>query len=98
MPTTSRSSDRTASSHRARALAVAYLPASELKPHERNARTHSRKQIRQIAESIKAFGFTNPVLLDADNGIIAGHGRVEAAKLLGMTEVPTIRLDAMSEV
>ena len=57
-------------------------------PNPRNARTHSRRQIRQIADSIRAFGFNNPVLVDEDGLIIAGHGRVEAAKLLGMTEVP----------
>jgi hypothetical protein len=88
--------DRSAATCR-RDLSICYLPIAQLKPHARNARTHSRKQIKQIAESIKAFGFTNPVLLDGDHGIIAGHGRVEAAKLLGIPEVPTIRLDAMSE-
>jgi DNA modification methylase len=81
----------------ARDLVVQYLPLDRLKPHEQNARTHSRKQIRQIADSIKAFGFTNPVLLDGESGIIAGHGRVEAAKLIGMAEVPTIRLEDMSQ-
>ena len=55
---------------------------------ERNARTHSKKQIRQIADSITTFGFTNPVLMDAENTILAGHGRVAAAKLLGMETVP----------
>ena len=69
---------------------------AELKPNSSNARTHSRHQIRQIAESIRVFGFTNPVLVDAENLIIAGHGRVEAAKLAGMTEVPTIRLDKLT--
>jgi ParB-like chromosome segregation protein Spo0J len=63
----------------------------------RNPRTHSKHQIRQIAESIRVFGFTNPVLIDGKNRIIAGHGRVEAAKLLGMTEVPTIRLEQLTE-
>ena len=63
-----------------------------------NARTHSQRQTRQIANSIEAFGFNNPVLIDEDALIIAGHGRVEAAKLLGMTEVPTVRLAHMSEV
>jgi hypothetical protein len=73
------------------------LRTSDLKPHERNARTHSKKQIRQIAESIKRFGFTNPVLVDEQNRIIAGHGRVEAARLIGMDVVPAIRLEGMSE-
>ena len=63
---------------------------AELKPYSKNARTHSPKQIRQIAKSIKTFGFTNPVLIDKDNCILAGHGRVEAAKLAGLTEVPAI--------
>ena len=70
---------------------------SKLKPNPRNARTHSRRQIRQIADSIAAFGFNNPVLVDEENLIIAGHGRVEAAKLLGMAEVPTVGLAHMSE-
>jgi hypothetical protein len=90
-------SDNQADSALTRDLAVLYLPLERLKPHDRNPRTHSRKQIRQIAESIKRFGFTNPILLDPDGGIIAGHGRIEAAKLLGLTEVPTICLAAMSE-
>jgi ParB-like chromosome segregation protein Spo0J len=55
---------------------------------ERNARTHSKKQLKQIATSIETFGFTNPVLIDRDNVILAGHGRVEAAKLLGLETCP----------
>lgn len=78
-------------------LSIVYRPIGQLRPHDRNPRTHSKKQIRQIADSIKSFGFTNPVLLDETGRIIAGHGRVEAAKLLGMSEVPTIRLSEMSE-
>src|SRR5262249_17058997 len=66
------------------------------KPYPRNARTHSKKQIRQIASSIRRFGFTNPVLIDDDLSIIAGHGRVEAAKQLEMTEVPCLRLSHLS--
>ena len=62
-----------------------------------NPRTHSKKQIRQIADSIEQFGFTNPVLIDRNGGIIAGHGRVEAATLLGLESVPTIRLDDLTE-
>ncbi len=68
-----------------------------LKPYHRNARTHSKKQIRQIADSITRFGFTNPVLVSDDGDIIAGHGRVEAAKLLGMREVPTLALSHLNE-
>ena len=73
------------------------LPLTVLKPHDRNPRTHTKKQIRQIADSIKRFGFTNPVLVDGENRIIAGHGRVEAAQLIGMTTVPILRLEHMTE-
>jgi len=66
-------------------------------PYARNARTHDDAQIAQIAGSIKEFGFNNPILIDKDNGIIAGHGRVLAARKLGLTEVPTILLDHLSE-
>src|ERR1700722_5433553 len=80
----------------ANALAVVYQEIQRLVPYPRNARTHSKRQIRQIADSIKAFGFTNPVLLDRSNMIIAGHGRIRAAQLLGLSEVPTIRLENLS--
>ena len=80
-----------------RDLAVVYRAIGELKAHARNPRTHSMKQIRQIAESIRRFGFTNPILIDAEDRIIAGHGRIEAAKLLGLSTVPTIRLDHLTE-
>jgi hypothetical protein len=73
-------------------LRVADVVVSQLRPYPKNARTHSKKQIRQIADRIKRFGFTNPVLISDDNEIIAGHGRVEAAKLIGMKTVPTVRL------
>lgn len=69
---------------------------SDLRPYGRNARTHSRKQIRQIADSIERFGFTNPVLVSDEGEIIAGHGRVEAAKLLGLSTVPTLRLSHLT--
>ena len=68
-----------------------------LRPYAGNARTHSKKQVRQIADSIARFGFTNPVLVADDGTIIAGHGRVAAAKLLGMTEVPTLKLSHLSD-
>ena len=68
-----------------------------LSPWSRNARTHSKKQIRQMADSIRKFGFTNPVLIDEAGTILAGHGRVAAAKLLGMTEVPCLQIEYMSE-
>jgi len=80
-----------------RTLDVEVLAIGLLKPYARNPRTHSDKQINQIANSIRQFGFTNPVLIDSDLGVIAGHGRIEAAKLLGIGEVPTIRLDHMTE-
>ena len=76
---------------------VIHRSVDSLKPCSRNARTHSKKQIRQIANSIEQFGFTNPVLIDADGGIIAGHGRVEAAKLLGFETIPTIRIDHLTD-
>jgi len=68
-----------------------------LLPYARNSRTHSDEQVAQIAASIREFGFTNPVLVDADNGIVAGHGRVMAAKQLGLAEVPTINVGWMTE-
>ncbi len=78
-------------------LCVEYKPLSDLLPYSSNARTHSKHQIRQIAESIRVFGFTNPVLIDSENRIIAGHGRVQAAKLRGLSQVPTIRLENLTE-
>lgn len=69
----------------------------ELIPYVNNSRTHSEAQVLQIASSIKEFGFTNPILTDGDNGIIAGHGRLMAAKKIGMEEVPTIELSHLSE-
>lgn len=77
-------------------LFIEQLPIAALRPWARNARTHSQKQIRQIAESIKAFGFTNPVLVDNENTILAGHGRVAAARLLEWTAVPCVRLEGMT--
>jgi DNA modification methylase len=76
---------------------IEYSLVRELKPYANNARTHSKQQIRQIAKSIKRFGFCNPVLVDDNKQIIAGHGRVEAAKLLGIDAVPTCRLSHLSE-
>ena len=77
-------------------LNITEMNVTALTPYARNARTHSKKQIKQIAVSITAFGFTNPVLIDGASRIIAGHGRVDAAKLLGRTSVPTIRLEHLS--
>jgi DNA modification methylase len=78
-------------------LNIELTPITELRPYPNNARTHSRKQIRQIANSIKKFGFCNPVLIDDTKEIIAGHGRVEAARLLGIDAVPTCRLSHLSD-
>ena len=78
-------------------LSIVYQAVDSLKPRSTNPRTHSKKQIGQIASAIRRFGFTNPVLVDDANGIVAGHGRVEAAKAVGLNQVPTVRLSAMSE-
>jgi DNA modification methylase len=78
-------------------LEIIYSSPHLLVANERNARTHSKHQIRQIGDSITQFGFTNPVLVDHKNTIIAGHGRVAAAISLGVDRVPTIRLEGLSE-
>jgi hypothetical protein len=78
-------------------LAVTYRTVADLIPDPRNARTHSKRQIDQIRESIKAFGFTNPILADPEGHIIAGHGRLQAARAMGFNEVPTIILSGLSE-
>lgn len=78
-------------------LKVVYRQVNDLIPYARNARTHSDDQVTRIASSIKEFGFTNPILIDGENGIIAGHGRLMAAKKLGMREVPTIELSDMTD-
>jgi DNA modification methylase len=78
-------------------MKIEFTLVNDLRPYPNNARTHSKKQIRQIANSIKEFGFCNPVLIDDAKQIIAGHGRVEAAKLLGIDAVPTCRLSHLSE-
>ncbi len=72
-------------------------PIRSLKPYPRNARTHTDAQIDQIVASLREFGWTNPVLIDAENGIIAGHARVEAAKRMGLVEVPCIMLSGLTE-
>ena len=78
-------------------MKIEYASVHELRPYANNARTHSKRQIRQIANSIKKFGFCNPVLIDEAKQIIAGHGRIEAAKLLGIDAVPICRLSHLSE-
>jgi DNA modification methylase len=84
------------SSSLAPTLSIKYQSPAALKPSPHNSRTHSKRQTRKIAESIEIFGFTNPLLVDSDNTILAGHGRLEAAKLLGMDRVPTIRLSDLT--
>lgn len=71
-------------------------PLQRLAPYERNARTHSAEQIAQIAASIQEFGFTNPILVGSDDGILAGHGRLQAARSLGMASVPVVVLDHLT--
>jgi ParB-like chromosome segregation protein Spo0J len=76
---------------------IEMMRTADLIPYARNSRTHSEAQVAQIAGSIREFGFTNPVLIDAENGIIAGHGRVMAAGKLGLDKVPCIRLGHLSD-
>jgi ParB-like chromosome segregation protein Spo0J len=78
-------------------MKIETTPIEKLIPYARNSRTHSDQQVAQVAASIREFGFTNPVLIDAEDGIIAGHGRVMAARKLGLTEVPCIRLGHLTE-
>src|SRR6266404_48478 len=78
-------------------LAVIYRPLSDLVPDPRNARTHPKRQIEQIKASIAAFGFTNPILADPEGNIIAGHGRLQAARAMGLAEVPVITLTGLSD-
>jgi hypothetical protein len=77
-------------------IAVTYRPTADLKPDPKNPRSHSRKQIRQIAQSIETFGFITPVVVDANLSVIAGHGRLLACQQLDWTEVPTVRLDHLT--
>ena len=78
-------------------IQVQPVKVADLIPYANNARTHSDEQVAQIAASIKEFGWTNPILIDGENGIIAGHGRLAAARKLGMDEVPAIQLDGLSK-
>ena len=78
-------------------MQIEQVAISELIPYARNSRTHSDEQVAQIAASIKEFGWTNPILVDGDKGIIAGHGRLLAARKLGMAQVPVIQLDGMTD-
>jgi ParB-like chromosome segregation protein Spo0J len=81
----------------AMAKRIELWPLDRLKPYERNARTHSAEQVAQIAASIVEFGFTNPILVDSNDGIVAGHGRFAAAQELGLKSVPVVVLDYLSD-
>ena len=78
-------------------LTIEAISLSNLRPYNQNPRTHSKKQIRQIAQSIETFGWTNPILIDDEKQVIAGHGRLEAAKLLKLSDAPVIRLSDLSK-
>lgn len=78
-------------------LKIEYVATDDLIPYIHNSRTHSEAQVKQIAASIREFGFTNPILIDDEGTIIAGHGRVMAAKVLQLDQVPTITLGALSD-
>lgn len=78
-------------------ITVEYLKIQDIRAYDRNARMHSPDQVEQLVNSIQEFGFTNPILVDGVNTLIAGHGRMAAAKEIGMKEVPAIRLDGLSE-
>jgi len=78
-------------------LAIQYVPLEDVHPYAGNARTHSKRQIRQIADSIQRFGFANPVLVSGNQEVIAGHGRLAAAKLLGLASIPIVVLADMTE-
>src|ERR1051326_5396348 len=75
---------------------IEYAEVKQLRPSESNARTHSKKQIRQVAASLKQFGFNSLVAIDQNDKIVAGHARVEAARLLGLTKVPVVRLSHLN--
>ena len=78
-------------------LSIKYKSVDDLIPYVNNSRTHSDEQVAQVAASIKEFGFTNPILIDENNGIIAGHGRLMAAKKLKLEQVPTITLEGLTD-
>lgn len=79
-------------------LKIVYRKTNDLIPYVNNARTHSEEQVTQIASSIKEFGFNNPILIDSECGVIAGHGRLLAAKKLGIETVPTVELSSLTEI
>src|SRR5437773_1232543 len=79
-------------------LRLEFWPVDRLVPSPRNARTHSDAQVAEIAGSIRTFGFTNPILIGEDGDVIAGHGRLAAARKLGLSEVPVIALHGLTQV
>ena len=78
-------------------LNIKYRPIKELKPYKKNAKKHSKEQVEQIANSIKEFGFTQPVIIDKHDCVVAGHGRILGAKKAGLKQVPTVCLDELTE-
>src|SRR5262245_28426932 len=81
---------------KAQLLQIVYRPVADLKPDPANPRRHSKKQVRQIADSIRTFGFNVPLLIDGKDQVIAGHGRLLACRECGLTEVPTLHLDHLT--
>ena len=78
-------------------LNIVYKQIKELKPYKKNAKKHSKEQVEQIANSIKEFGFTQPVIIDKHNSVVAGHGRILGAKKAGLKQVPTVCLEDLTE-
>src|SRR3990167_7672345 len=78
-------------------MEIENLEISKIKPYPKNAKKHPKSQIEKIANSIKKFGFNQPIVLEKNNEIVVGHGRYEAAKLLGLEDVPVVRIDNLSE-
>ena len=78
-------------------LNIVYKPIKQLKPYKKNAKKHNKEQVEQIANSIKEFGFTQPVIIDKNNCVVAGHGRILGARNAGLKEVPTVCLDELTE-
>ena len=78
-------------------LNIVYKSIKQLKPYKKNAKKHPKEQIEQIANSIKEFGFTQPVIIDSNNCVVAGHGRILAAKKAGLKQVPTVMLEDLTE-
>ena len=76
---------------------IVYKPIKELKPYKKNAKKHGKEQVEQIANSIKEFGFTQPVIVDKHNSVVAGHGRILGAKKAGLKQVPTVCLEDLTE-